>query len=110
MSSTDGAAEGGVGGRGGRGGSALTRPASGGEGRVAIGPLVITVRSDSPTATEIGVGDDSLTVMIFEQLLQRILRILPRTLSSAMEYLVEQRSQTNFMPGVGLVAPRRALV
>ena len=66
---------------------------------------MITVRSESPTVTEMGDGADSLTVMMFEQLLQRIFRILPRTLSSAMEYLVRQRSQTNFIPRVGLVAP-----
>jgi hypothetical protein len=64
------------------------------------GPLVMIVRSDSPSATEIGSGADSLTVMMFEQLLQRILRIRPRTLSSAMEYLVRQRSQTNFIQKV----------
>ena len=69
---------------------------------MTCGPLLITVRSESPAATEIGAeGADSLTVMMFEQLLQRILSIRPRTFSSAMEYLVRQRSQTNFIPRCG---------
>jgi len=38
-------------------------------------------------------GPVSFTVMTDEQFLQRILRILPRTLSSAIEYRVLQRSQ-----------------
>ena len=75
-----------------------------------MGPLLITVRSESPSATEIGVGADSFTVMMLEQLLQRILRILPRTFSSAMEYLVRQRSQTNFIPGIELMAPVESTV
>ena len=70
--------------------------------RATCGPLVITVRSESPEVTEIGDGTDSLTVMMFEQLLQRILSILPRTFSSAMEYLVVQRSQTNFIQSGGV--------
>ena len=40
----------------------------------------------------------SRTVMTFAQVLHLTLRIFPRTLSSAMEYLVWQRSQTNFIP------------
>ena len=39
----------------------------------------------------------SRTVMTFAQLLHLTLRIFPRTRSSAMEYLVWQRSQTNFI-------------
>ena len=97
MSSAD-AATGGVGGRARRAGAAAAAGAGFAGAAAAWGPLLITVRSESPEATDIGAeGADSLTVMMFEQLLQRIFSIRPRTFSSAMEYLVRQRSQTNFI-------------
>ena len=97
MSSPGAGAAGSVGGRARRGGAAAAAGAGAGFA-VTCGPLLITVRSESPAATEIGAeGADSLTVMMFEQLLQRIFSIRPRTFSSAMEYLVRQRSQTNFI-------------
>ncbi len=89
-----------------RGPAATPACAAAAAARATWGPLVITVRSESPEVTEIGDGTDSLTVMMFEQLLQRILSILPRTFSSAMEYLVMQRSQTNFIQSGGFAAPR----
>src|SRR4029078_9616000 len=43
----------------------------------------------------------SRTVITFAQFLQRILRILPRTRSSPIEYRVLQRSHRNFTPCYG---------
>src|SRR5436190_13077737 len=43
----------------------------------------------------------SRTVIRFAQVLHLTLRTFPRTLSSGIEYLVWQRSQTNFIPFVG---------
>ena len=40
----------------------------------------------------------SRTVITFAQVLHLTLRTFPRTRSSGMEYLVWQRSQTNFIP------------
>jgi len=97
---------GGVGGRA-RPGLRVGAGAAGAAGFAAMcGPLLITVRSESPEATETGAeGADSLTVMMFEQLLQRIFSIRPRTFSSAIEYLVRQRSQTNFIRRCGWRLP-----
>src|SRR4051794_6279829 len=50
----------------------------------------------------------SRTVMTFSQVLQRIFRIFCRTLSSAMEYRVWQRSQTNFIRDFRRLAAPRA--
>ena len=47
--------------------------------------------------------------MTFSQVLQRILRIFCLTLSSAMEYLVWQRSQTNFIRDFRLASSRPSL-
>jgi hypothetical protein len=48
-------------------------------------------------------------VMTFSQVLQRIFRIFCLTLSSAMEYLVWQRSQTNFIRDFRLGSSRPSL-
>ena len=70
------------------------------------------LRRDGYRVVKAGTGDDGLrapssrTVMMFAQDLHRTLRIFPRTLSSAMEYLVWQRSQTNFMSLQRFAPPR----
>ena len=49
----------------------------------------------------------SRTVITFAQVLHLTLRTFPRTRSSAIEYLVWQRSQTNFIPfGRAVLAAR----
>src|SRR5205814_140249 len=54
----------------------------------------------SGTVTPSSIASDipSRTVITFAQFLQRILRILPRTRSSPIEYRVLQRSHRNFTP------------
>src|SRR5450432_2239847 len=66
-----------------------------------VGTAVEGARRGVPAAAS------SRTVMTLVQALQRTLRIFPRTFSSAMEYLVWQRSQTNFMQLSASCAPGR---
>src|SRR6185312_12541937 len=105
-------------GGGGMGGRVTARRSIGGAGggvgsrgatMVAWAPVPRSAGAPPPTGRA---GEDGLrapssrTVMMFAQDLHRTLRIFPRTLSSAMEYLVWQRSQTNFM-GPQRQAPTR---
>ena len=80
---------------GGRRSPGATRPTAaprgGGAGGTARTPRGSLVARASLTTTA------SRIVITFSQVLQRILRIFCLTLSSAMEYLVWQRSQTNFI-------------
>src|SRR5206468_9527591 len=102
---------------GGAGGRAVARRSRGGAGGgVGSRGATIVARGAEPVgaaAPPTGItGDDGLrapssrTVMMFAQDLHRTLRIFPRTLSSAMEYLVWQRSQTNFMSLQRFAPPR----
>src|SRR4029079_8901492 len=60
--------------------------------------VAVLGRDAPPESAASASGIPSRTVMTFAQFLQRILRILPRTRSSPIEYLVLHRSHRNFTP------------
>ena len=79
------------------GGASGVRGTAGLGGRAPADPTGEMGADGRRIAAPAAAAPSSRTVMMFVQDLQRTLRIFPRTFSSAIEYLVWQRSQTNFM-------------